>query len=483
MRSFSYKGISKENVFILKDKDLPVIAPVKHELLTIPKRAGALHTSTSTNVRVITLPIGFTLNENQTFSQMKEELAQWLVSDEPAPLILDEEPNRTYFALLDEIDSVEEIGGEVGLTSVRFVCPDPYKYSDEKTISLPSNINPYNIENLGSVETYPITRLEVRKKLNFFTLLSDNDFLQVGQEGEVDTTVVEPETIILHDTMATTTGWGQGTYVDNGYISGEIVSDGTSFYQSVYGTVIEPPNWQGGALKTSLSKALTNFKAEALVEMQNTGGKTGMIEIYFLDSANRTVAKIGIEDRYSATELIKAKARIGEVDTGKWIANEEPNKAEYWNDFKGVLRIERNQNLWQVYFSTIDENGNHTFPKGTNGILSYYDSQGTYGSPITQVQVSFRIYPNTNRATMKINDLKVWELNSVPVESVQYIADIGDVLEFDHYKNIIKKNGEIVLGMKNFTSNFFPLKPNNNSISVLPSDAGNVTLSFRERYL
>jgi predicted phage tail component-like protein len=486
VRSFSFNGTRNDDVIILKGKDLPAASPRQHNMLNIPKRPGALLMSTSTNTRWITLPIAIKV-DGRSFSKAKEELSEWLTTDEPCPLVLDEDPERTYFALLDSIGKVEEYGREYAVTSIDFVCLDPYKYSDEKTISIPYNTTSMvvNIDNLGHAETFPKVTVNVKKKINFFAFIEQNDYFQIGQDGEVDVPKVDPSEIIMNDSMTSLTGWGQAAFLDNGYISGNIASDGKSFFPETYGTIIDPPLWQGPSLKKSIGQALTDFRMEALVELQNSGSKTGMLEIYLLDSSNRTVAKIGIEDRFAVSEEIRAKARIGETDEGKWIASDAPNKTDYWKDFNGLIRIERYMNRWTAYFTIVDKNGNHIHQMGSDGRLTYYDSYNEYSSNVTQVQVAFRIYPGTTRAPMKVNEIKVWKLNppSEVNKEVPYIADVGDVIEIDHLQNTIKKNGEIVFGLKDFRSNFFPLKPGRNVMSILPSDAGDVTISFRERYL
>jgi predicted phage tail component-like protein len=486
LSSFSFNKERKDYIEILRDEDIPLIAPISYEWIDIPKRPGALLASKRTEIREITLPVLIRKSEYQPFSKQKEEIANWLVTDVEKELVLDDEANRTYFALLKGIAQIREYSN-VALTTITFICPDPYKYSGEKEISMRSSSNSkvYNIENLGNIETFPKVKLNVKKKINFFALIAPDDYFQIGEDGEVDVPKVEPTELIFHDPMTSLTGWSQAAFLDNGYISGNIKSDGASFVPEAYGTIIDPPLWQGPSLKKSIGGALTNFRMEALVELQNSGSKTGMLEIYLLDSSNRTVGKIGIEDRFAVSEEIRAKARIGETDSGEWIASEAPNKVGYWKDFSGVLRIERYQNRWTVYFSPIDSNGNHVHPMGSDGRLTYFDSLGEFNSPVTQIQVAFRIYPSTTRAPMKVNDLKVWKLNPPSSESreVPYIADAGDVIEIDHYEDTIKKNGEIILGLKDFRSNFFPLKAGGNPITVLPSDAGDVTVSFRERYL
>lgn len=483
-KSFSFNGVRKNNVFILKGKRLPVLAPKVRNLLEVPKRPGALLMNTTTKIREIELPIGIKdFDDDLSLLKLKEELAIWLTTDEPAPLTLDEEPGRTYFALFDGIDDIEKINTKFATTSIRFICLDPFKYSDEKTRSVKSrNFPSVNyVENLGNLDTYPKVKLNVKKDLHFFSLITPDDYFQIGADIAVGKIPFEREELVFNDSMASMTGWGQAGYVDNGYLAGEIRSDGSSLYPHLYGDAIYPVEWQGPSVKKGIGEALQDFKMEAMVELLNKGNKTGMLEIYLLNSSNQTVAKIGIEDYYQTIEMIRGKVRIGEVEDDNWILSTD---VDAWNNFKGILRIERVKSKWQAYFSTINKDGVHTFPLGSKGNISYYDKESLYNDPVTQVQIAFRIYPGSLRADMKVSDLKIYKIQEpLTKDDIPIIAKSGDVIEIDHYNNTIKKNGELLLGLKDFRSNFFALKPGKNPVFMLPSNAGDATITYRERYL
>lgn len=472
---------------MLKGRDLPILAPRQYQFITVPKRPGAIHAGTTTDMRILDVPVLIKRPSNMTFPQLKEDLATWLTTEQAAPLRFDDDLDRVYFALLNSIDDLDIINKHTATTTIRFICPDPYKYSDEKPLFIANNtLNTFhNVDNLGNIDTYPIIKLDVKRQLNYFSAVSEYDILQIGQAKALEIPTYEPETLIFWDQMNTTLGWTQATYVDNGYVQGTIESDGFSFSPATYGEVIKPPKWQGPSLKKSIGKSLKNFRMEARVDLWNKSKKTGMLEIYLLNAANQTVAKIGIEDRWEEADEVWAKARVGGNDYGSWMTSGTADKVENWNNFVGVLRIERNDKRYTAYISTIDPNtGEHLYPRGTNGSIFYYDNDGQYESDITQVQVAFRIYPDSQRAVMKVHDIKIWELNKpIQPEAIPIIAQAGDTLEIDHYKNTVRRNGEIVMGLKDFASNFFPLKPGRNRIAFSPSDAGDVTITHRERYL
>jgi predicted phage tail component-like protein len=487
LRSFTFNGERKNNIFILKGKKFPVLAPKSHQLLEVPKRPGALLMSTSTKIREIELPIAIKNENSVPFPKLKEEIAQWLSgTEEPSPLILDEDPDRTYFALLDNIEPLEEINKTIATTIIRFICPDPYKYSGEKSIYMPSKSSPsvYDIENLGNLDTHPVVKVNVKKDLHFFSLITDDDYFQIGADIPVDKNSFNTNELILNDSMSSMTGWGQAGYVDNGYLAGEIRSDGSGLYPHLFGDGIFPAKWQGPSMKKSIGSPLQDFRMDVMVELFNKGYKTGMLEVYLLNSSNQTVAKIGIEDYFQTIEKIRAKVRIGAVEDDNWILSQGADKDDYWNNFKGILRLSRIGKHWTAYISTINSKGMHTYPLGSKGNIGYFDTEGLYQDPVTQVQIAFRMYPGTTRAEMKVNDLKIFKITKPPsIDDIPIFAKQGDVLEIDHYQNTIKKNGELLLGYKDFRSNFFTLKTGKNPITMLPSDAGDVTLSFRERYL
>jgi hypothetical protein len=304
--------------------------------------------------------------------------------------------------------------------------------------------------------------------------------MRIGEPVAVDETPFVKEELILNDSMSSLTGWGPATYVDNGYVAGTIASDGQGFYPSSFGSVISPPMWQGPSMKKSLSESLQDFRLEALVELKNLTGQTGMIEIYLLDAANNVVGKIGIEDRYSARYETIAKARAGDIN-GKWIANETAKESEWWQDFNGILRMERIGNLWTVYFAVIKD-GKHIHPRGSDGSLYILDVDNQFMSLVSQVQVSFRIYPNTTAVPMRVNNLKVYKINNPAENQIPYIAQAGDVIEIDHKSNSIQINGEDRKDLKDFGASFFALKKGGNLISYSPFSAVDLSIEWRERY-
>src|SRR5690606_13297027 len=119
---------------------------------------------TQTQVREITVPVFIKANDISDLQKVKEDLAEWLIHDEPKELVFKDEPDRIYYAVVDgELDLDELVRWGQGI--ITFICPDPYKYGPEKTVETTSDT--FIVENEGTAETEPIIELTATEKATF----------------------------------------------------------------------------------------------------------------------------------------------------------------------------------------------------------------------------------------------------------------------------------------------------------------------------
>ncbi|MFN2746973.1 distal tail protein Dit [Bacillus sp. z60-18] len=145
--SFSFNGIKKDFVRLMYDgTERPIWSEVERELITIPGRPGAFLSETTTKVREITTAVW--ISDVPDLQKAKEEVAAWLVTDEPAPLIFPDEKDRTYYAVVNGTTQLEEIF-KTGKGKITFICPDPYKYGAEQAFMIgdPTGPNTNQIKN------------------------------------------------------------------------------------------------------------------------------------------------------------------------------------------------------------------------------------------------------------------------------------------------------------------------------------------------
>ena len=116
------KSISKSQ----KVGKRPTWAPLKRNFLSTPGYPGARLLGTETEPRPLPVPVGIIVPDGTNLEMLKEEIASWLITDQPAELIFDVEPNRTYLAVADDSFDLDEFV-TLGIGTITFICPMPYK--------------------------------------------------------------------------------------------------------------------------------------------------------------------------------------------------------------------------------------------------------------------------------------------------------------------------------------------------------------------
>lgn len=166
MKNFSFNGITKNYITVLRGSNRPAWAPIARVYREIPGGTGVyLNKKRKTQHRPLPIPVYFKAENIADLQKIKEEVAAWLIHDEPKPLIFDDEPDRTYYAVVDggfDIDEFVRIGSGV----IPFVCPDPYKYGAEKTLTIGTSA----IVNKGPTETNPIITITFSKAASEFKI-------------------------------------------------------------------------------------------------------------------------------------------------------------------------------------------------------------------------------------------------------------------------------------------------------------------------
>jgi len=132
MAFFSFNGVTKDYVRVLRGLERPAWAPIEHEILEIPGRPGGLISGKKIKVRQINIPVRIYTKTFESLQKVKEDLAAWLITDEPKELIFTDEPDRVYYAQVTGELNLDELV-EWGEGVISFLCPDPYKYGPLRT--------------------------------------------------------------------------------------------------------------------------------------------------------------------------------------------------------------------------------------------------------------------------------------------------------------------------------------------------------------
>ncbi len=126
-RGMIFNGIEKEYITPTIGRIRPFFAPLIRE----GKFDNQL-VKTDRGHRIIEVPIYITYGNLEEFRTLTEDIADWLVHDEPKPLIFKDDPDRMYFALVDDTMEEESVYQKGATTTIKIICG--YKYSLEKTL-------------------------------------------------------------------------------------------------------------------------------------------------------------------------------------------------------------------------------------------------------------------------------------------------------------------------------------------------------------
>lgn len=472
-----FNGINLRKWVIVEDKTRSLAPPIYNDLVEVPATNGAYQSGQRLGVRQIAIPVTFTGTNRADWMLKAKHFIGHILTNEPKPLWFSDEPDVYYNAILSGDTNLEEFV-QYGRTTLLFVCADPFKYDTQET-KININNGSTTVHYDGTHETKPRFKITFNQAVTQFEIKNQhNDRIFLGRPAAMTDTEVQREELVFQDNMGSTSSWVVPDYLDNGHIAGEMASDGTKFYAERYGHVVQPEAWQGPSLKRSIGASLQDFRMDALVTLNNVGYETGMVEIYLLDANNQTVAKIGVEDIWKQVSRVQGKFQLGRLNNRHQMYA-QPVYPAGWNNYKGMLRIERVGNVYRPYWAKIEPDGRHVWQSST---MRYVDHNNQYDSRITQVQVGIRVWPLHQPLDQSVDQIKVFRINQ-PQQSTQipYIAQAGDVIEIDTATHSIRKNGEVFL-INDLSSEFFSLLRGDNYINITPGVA-QVEMTYERRWL
>lgn len=473
-----FNGETRPYLKALRGSSRPAWAPIEREWLDIPGRPGAILTKTSTKVRVYNIPVRIEVVEGYSDLQViKEDMAKWFLHDNPKELVFDDELNRTNFAVVDGSFNPEELV-RVGKGVITFICGDSYKYGPERIGTISNDVE--YIDYSGTAETKPTFSFDVLAPITHLDIVGDNGYMRIGDPYTVEETPYEPETIILNDNMNTLTGWGTASSVDGGTVVGQMsVLNSNDFIASDYGSGTA---WHGPSIKKSLSQQLQDFKVECYFRQAAyvNPKDTGRVELYLLDINNNVIAKLAMADAWKNMPKNRAEVRLGDTSNNNYMVNTSGSTDTWWNDFQGVIRLERIGTKFFAYVANITrDSASKHFRTWFTG---YDDLEGKFQGEIAQVQLHLGCYGTDSAPSQGFQRIKVSKVNQPASKEVPYIALPGDKIDINFKKSEILINGEERKDLKDFGASFFSFKKGRNNLFILPEGRVSTTVTWREAF-
>ncbi|MGU3370158.1 distal tail protein Dit [Bacillus mycoides] len=488
---FSFNGKRMSNVVPLQGVKRPGWATLERKYLEVPHYPGGRLLSTQTKMRRIEIPVALLYETAEEGEKLKEEIAAWLITDQPAELVFDDEKDRTFMAVIDNEFDLEQLVN-LGEGILHFVCPMPYKLGAEQVQELRAwdGVSSATFENNGSVDTPALIEFTSSYASTYIDVWhgneGDQDYFRLGYPMSIETEVVPAQEVKLKDPMNNTALWTRVLEHDNMDGQSTFRADKNGFHIGEWGP---PPKgkFRSAIMKRSIPGGpLSDFRFEATVSIASTSFEMGRVSIIMLDEAGKEVAHMNVNDLYWTTELTKAHMRIGErFDDGNTykIMDSDGKPNVNMNNFKGKIAMARRGRNWSAYVAK--------FRPGTDieeGKLVdfFFDDERNpmpvTGAKVAQIMIAISGWQdNVPCEVMSIHEVVIWKENNVLVNQTPYLVEEGDKIVIDTERSLVTINGLDAIASKDVFSEFPVIKRGENKVTVLPATL-DAKVIYRERY-
>ncbi|MHA4328846.1 distal tail protein Dit [Bacillus thuringiensis] len=486
MSFFSFNGKSNPNVIPLQGKKRPAWAPLERTFLEVPHYPGGRLIRTQTKMRKIIVPVSLFYESMEEAEKLKEEIANWLITDQPQELIFDDEKDRTYLAVIDESFDPQQLVN-LGEGVLTFICEMPYKLGPTRTIEFQANERGLvaNIQNKGSLESNPIIEIEVTKPATFLDVWNGDNYFRIGWPLRMDQVPVERNQRVMWDEMSTTIGWTDVPNAEDMVGGGAFKVDAGSRLVPAYLGETNIKGWHGCIAKKNIPQGpLQDFIMQAYVGVKSSHpDQMGRVEIGLLDENSDYVARISMNDVHWQAEQNTGFAKLGnkKKPAGERVLINEPgDHPTTWNQYRGRLWLARTGNRWEAYISKFLWN---TEKDDSERFVVWEDENNVNMDKVAQVQISISQFSDNMFCTdMSIDDLKIWKVNMNTQDNPPYIFDVGDKVVIDTERSLVSINGRKVINLKDIFSDYPVVRKGSNKLEIMPSDVGIAKVTYRERY-
>ncbi|MDO6451715.1 distal tail protein Dit [Oceanobacillus profundus] len=120
LKGMTFNGIRKSHIYLLEGRQKASFAPISRNITST--RKGHRLKDSKHELLPISQPIGYIASNDVDALEIKDELAEWLITKDVAPLQFDDEPGRTYWAVVqNSIDDLSRLAFTRQGT-IQFLC-------------------------------------------------------------------------------------------------------------------------------------------------------------------------------------------------------------------------------------------------------------------------------------------------------------------------------------------------------------------------
>src|SRR5690625_3226736 len=374
---------------------------------------GAHAASSRTLVRYLDVTITAKGNNENSLHKKLERLDELIPRGRDLTISFADEKDRTYHGRLDAVQG-EFLSNIIYRAVLTFICPDPFKYGEEKIIEFSEDSA--IIENKGTATAKPIIELTAKEKSTFaMVTLGEDKFNIIGQPADDDVQIVDSRTSVLYENGSTIGSWQVATsdMIDETRmpkIAGTMGTDGAGIRPDSYGT---GDRLHGPAVFKEITP-IQDFEIETTFDINSRREiESWRMGINFLDENLNMLGHIGIKDNNRNYKRRVPLARYGPyrgggVENGNLIGDRE--KVDDARDLTlFYLRAKREGKKFSFF---IGEWMSQRYVREWSA--NYFDVNDDYGGKLKYISLyiaKFDDRPNPSR--LRINSVEVFELETI----------------------------------------------------------------------
>lgn len=471
-------GVDLSDHFYVLEVSGRSLTPYDIQAFSVSGMSGSYYQGKTIPPKTLVVKALMVHETSETLRDAIDTLNGVLDSEEPEPITFSDEPDRTYFGIFNSVTEGVEVDGK-HIVTITFFRPDPSKYGPEQQINFTSDVQ--TITNEGTADADPNIELTAKEPTTFAMIQNqDKEYQMIGRPVDSEEAPAEKYPRFLGESGSSLIGWSHRTagyaMADGpfgGIAGGSMKVTGYSFMADTFGT--NPNGWTGPMIRRSFSSDIQDFKAILDVGMLNKAGGCGKVVIQFLDASDNIVASMGVYDATNGYANNRVTFRLGGAK--EMFLTQGANKNQF-----------DNTRMWLEMTRKGEEFNARVYRKNENGDLNYrsiskpyYDRTNQFQQSIRQVQIYIAKAKEHKIFDMHMHGLSVFGISDLNALQVPYIADVGDVITFDHVENVLRVNGEPRKDLKDFGGSYFKLKKGINQLVVHPS-VFDVKCKYRERF-
>lgn len=453
----------------------------ENEIISAAKLDGAYASYSRTPVRYLDVTITAKGKDEISLHKKIERLNDLMPRGKDLVITFADEVDREYYGRLSDVQG-EFLSNIIYRAVLTFICPDPFKYGEEKIIEFSEDSA--IIENKGTATAKPIIELTAKEKSTFaMVTLGDEQYNLLGEPADTTEVVVDEKVNILKEDGSTLSGWSDSPVILDDEFSvanGELSGDASGIYASDYGSSSDKNH--GGYKIIELPESINDFRLETHFDTDTpTDGETFRIEVYMIAEDLTILGKLGMLDGN-----VNLKRRVGLARVGEY-KGYGVNYTHYSDNYKHD-RVGSSQ-TWYLRFiregkqvrTRIARRLRGEQVRGKNGVFNIIDTDML--KRLRYIGIYIGNYGDTKRPRLaRINNIDVYKLNKVQQDQTPYVIYPDDIITFDHVNRDILLNGEARNDLKNFGGTFFEMEKGLNTITISPGDTFDTRISFRERW-